>query len=167
MAGMRHYLLRTEWQLDAPVERVWEALSVPGEWPRWWRYLEAVVDLEPGDAQGVGALRRFTWTSRLPYRLSFDMRTTGLERPIYIEGLAAGELNGTGRWDLSTQGRIAHVQYTWDVAPAKRWMNRLAPLFAPVFEWNHHQVMRAGGHGLARHLGASLLAFHAAPGACR
>jgi hypothetical protein len=28
----------------------------------------------------------------------------------------------------------------------------------PVFEWNHHAVMRKGGEGLAERLGATLLA---------
>ena len=33
-----------------------------------------------------------------------------------------------------------------------------ADLLRPVFEWNHHAVMRKGGEGLARRLGAQLLA---------
>jgi len=36
-------------------------------------------------------------------------------------------------------------------------MARLAPLARPIFEWNHNGVMRAGGEGLARHLGVRLL----------
>ena len=33
----------------------------------------------------------------------------------------------------------------------------LAPLARPVFAWNHHGVMRAGGEGLARRLGVRLV----------
>ena len=40
----------------------------------------------------------------------------------------------------------------------KPWMNAVAPIAAPVFRWNHHQVMRWGGEGIARHLGCRLLA---------
>lgn len=36
-------------------------------------------------------------------------------------------------------------------------MNRLGPLPRPAFRWNHDLVMRQGGAGLARRLGASLL----------
>jgi hypothetical protein len=43
------------------------------------------------------------------------------------------------------------------VTTGKRWMNALAPLLAPVFAWNHDQVMAEGGRGLARHLGVTLL----------
>jgi uncharacterized protein YndB with AHSA1/START domain len=63
---LRQYSLVTQWHLEAPIERIREALVAPEEWPRWWRYVEAVVELEKGDAQGIGALRRYTWSSRLP-----------------------------------------------------------------------------------------------------
>ena len=33
---------------------------------------------------------------------------------------------------------------------------------APVFAWNHDQVMAAGGRGIARHLGVRLLAYEGA-----
>jgi hypothetical protein len=134
-------------------------LAAPEDWPRWWRFVQAVVMLERGDAQGVGALRRYTWSSRLPYRLTFEMRTTALARPRFIEGIAAGELNGTGRWELHSTGGASRVRYEWTVTTARRWMNLLAPVLAPVFAWNHDQVMLEGGRGLARHLGVRLLAF--------
>jgi uncharacterized protein YndB with AHSA1/START domain len=162
--GMRQYSLLTQWHLDSPIERIWEALVNPEEWPRWWRYVKEVVELEKGDAQGVGALRRYTWSSRLPYRLSFEMRTTALTRPTFIEGIATGDLNGSGRWQLSELGKTTRVKYAWTVSTAKGWMNLLAPILAPVFAWNHDEVMREGGRGLAQHLGVALLAFHGTGG---
>lgn len=155
---MSQYHLVTEWHLDAPIDGVWAALTTPQEWPRWWPFVQAVVELEPGDADGVGSLRRYTWSSKLPYRLSFELRTTVLERPTFIEGVAAGDLNGRGRWRLTAIGDTTRVQYEWTVTTEKSWMNALAPVLAPVFAWNHDQVMRAGGEGLARHLGVQLIA---------
>jgi hypothetical protein len=46
------------------------------------------------------------------------------------------------------------VRYEWRVRTTKRWMNLAAPLLAPLFAWNHDQVMCAGGRGLAEYLGA-------------
>jgi uncharacterized protein YndB with AHSA1/START domain len=155
----RRYGLTTEWVLAAPVERVWEALAAPLEWPRWWRYVDAVVPLRDGDADGVGAIRRYTWTSRLPYRLTFDMETTRVARPVRIEGVARGELNGLGRWELAPLAQGTSARYEWTVMTGKGWMNALGPLLAPVFEWNHDQVMAEGGRGLSRHLGVPLLAY--------
>lgn len=155
------YALVTRWRFDARLERVWQALQAPEAWPQWWRYVKAVTLVEPGDAAGVGAVRRFTWSSRLPYSLTFDMRTTRVDAPRAMEGVALGDLRGTGRWALRDEAGVADVTYDWEVATSKAWMNRLAPLLAPAFAWNHHEVMHEGGRGLARHLGVRLLAFEA------
>ena len=48
--------------------------------------------------------------------------------------------------------------YEWNVHTSKRWMNAMAPLLRPVFEWNHNWVMRNGGTGIAGLLGCRLLA---------
>jgi hypothetical protein len=45
---MSTYRLATEWRLAAPVESVWAAIARPADWPRWWRHVEAVTELEPG-----------------------------------------------------------------------------------------------------------------------
>jgi len=92
--------LEQSFEVSAPIERVWDALFAVDQWPRWWRYVIAVVEIEKGDAQGVGSLRRYTWSSRLPYRLSFNMRTTAVTRPTLMEGIASGDLDGNGRWRL-------------------------------------------------------------------
>ena len=154
---MKQFALTTHWHLDASIDRVWDALATPEDWPRWWRYVRRVETLEPGDADGLGSLRRYTWTSRLPYSLAFAMRTTVVRPPHALEGEASGDLDGKGSWSLQAIGETTRVRYDWTVAVARRWMERFAPLLAPVFAWNHDQVMRAGGEGLARHLGVALL----------
>ena len=122
-------------------------------WPKWWKYVQSVEELEAGDATGLGALRRYTWASRLPYRLSFSMRNTVVNSPHLLEGVAYGELNGMGRWSLSQEGVTTHVQYDWQVSTSRAWMNALAPMLAPLFRWNHAEVMAEGARGLARYLG--------------
>jgi uncharacterized protein YndB with AHSA1/START domain len=155
---MADYSFLTTWVLDAPIDRVWDALYDSEHWPEWWRGVERVRVLEPGDADRVGELSRYTWKSRLPYRLEFDMRTTRVERPHLVEGRAQGELTGDGRWRLfeGAHGSTA-VTYEWHVETTERWMNLLAPIARPVFGWNHDWVMKRGGEGLARRLGARLL----------
>ena len=83
---------------------------------------------------------------------------TRIEKPRLLEGTAAGELDGTGTWHLSESGGVVTVRYDWRVRTTKPWMRFVAPLARPVFAWNHHGVMRAGGEGLARRLGTVLLA---------
>ena len=154
---MARYEFLTTWCIAAPIERVWDVLYDSERWPEWWRGVERVRVLEPGDADRVGELSRYTWKSRLPYRLEFDMRTTRVERPHLVEGSAQGELAGQGRWRLFAGDGTTAVTYEWQVETTARWMNLLAPFARPVFAWNHDVVMRNGGAGLARLLGAKLL----------
>ena len=153
---MTDYAFVTTWRIEAPIQQVWDAIYHAERWPTWWKGVESVVELEPGDERGIGALRRFTWKSKLPYRLIFDMRMTRVAPPVALEGKASGELEGMGRWRLSPEDSWTTVRYEWNVRTTKRWMNWLAPLARPLFEWNHNIVMRQGGEGLARMLGARL-----------
>ena len=54
----------------------------PERWPEWWRGVEKVEKIKDGDANHVGAVHRYTWKSKLPYRLIFEMETTRVE-PIH------------------------------------------------------------------------------------
>jgi uncharacterized protein YndB with AHSA1/START domain len=154
---MSEYRFLTTWCLEAPIDPVWDAIHDSERWPRWWRGVERVVELEPADESGSGQLARYTWKSRLPYELEFEIRTTCVDRPHRLEGEATGELEGTGRWRLFASDTATAVLYEWNVQTTRAWMNRLAPVARPVFAWNHDYVMRNGAHGLARLLGARLL----------
>jgi Polyketide cyclase / dehydrase and lipid transport len=151
------YKFVTVWKIEAPVEKVWDAITDSLKWPEWWKGVEKVVELEKGDADGIGSLRRYTWKSALPYRLSFDMRLTKMEKYKYLEGDALGELQGKGIWHFKQDGNITTIRYNWDVSTTKAWMNLVSPLLKPAFEWNHDYVMKSGGEGLAKLLGAKRL----------
>ena len=154
---MATYRFVTEWTIEAPIEAVWEVLFDTQDWPSWWAYVEAVVELEPGDETGLGARRHLTWKTRLPYKISFDARVTHVEPPVALEAAVSGEVDGSGRWTLSGDGTTTKVHYDWNVRTTKRWMEWLAPLARPVFAWNHNSVMKRGGEALARKLGARFL----------
>jgi uncharacterized protein YndB with AHSA1/START domain len=144
--------LVSDWHLDAPVGRVWDELMAPDKWPDWWRAVKKVETISDGDATGVGAVRRFTWGTALPYSLSFNMTATRIEPMRLIEGRAQGELDGTGRWTLSPEGQGTHARYDWMVEITNPWQVALAPILRPVFAWNHHIVMRWGLEGLTSRL---------------
>lgn len=157
MARQPEYRLNTRWQLDAPLAAVWDAILHPEHWPQWWKGVEEVRLLEPGDLNGLGAVQRYIWKGALPYRLTFDMRVTGVVPLISLEGTASGELEGIGRWRFWREGEATVVGYEWQVRTTKWWMNALTPVAKPLFKWNHDLLMRNGGQGLARLLGARLL----------
>jgi uncharacterized protein YndB with AHSA1/START domain len=155
---MAHYSFTTTWRLTAPIAAVWTAIVEVERWPQWWRGVEAVTQLRPGDLNGVGAVHRYTWKSKLPYRLIFAMETTHNAPHRRLEGRAEGELQGTGCWRFAEADGVTIVRYDWNVQTARAWMNLLAPLARPIFAWNHDVIMAWGGKGLARLVGADLLA---------
>jgi uncharacterized protein YndB with AHSA1/START domain len=155
---LTHYRFLTTWLIESSRDDVWEILNDPLSWPDWWRGVVRVSELDGGDERRVGSRYRIAWRSRVPYELEFDFTVRSLQTCHRMEGEAEGDLEGTGSWRLFEDGGVTAVVYDWKVASTKRWMNLLGPVGRPVFEYNHDAVMRWGGEGLARRLGARLLA---------
>jgi hypothetical protein len=154
---MQAYTFVTTWKFKAPIEKVWKEINEPNDWPTWWKGVVEVVSLKEGDELGVGGVKRFTWKSKLPYRLSFDSRVVSVEPLKRIEGIAFGELDGKGVWIFSVDNEHTIVRYDWMVKTTKWWMNALAPIAKPAFEWNHDVIMGWGGEGLAKRLNCELI----------
>lgn len=156
---MRPYRFHTRWKLDAPRSAVCRAIEESLAWPEWWPGVEQVVELDPGDADGIASVRRYVWKSWLPYRLTFDVRVTCMERETMVEGIASGDVEGLGRWHFTSEGDATLVCHDWQVRPACWWLRLLSPLARPLFCWNHDLLMRQGGEGLARRLRTRLTAI--------
>jgi uncharacterized protein YndB with AHSA1/START domain len=152
------YRFLTAWLLDSPREPVWEAIYDQESWPGWWRGVEEAVEVRPGEESGVGTVSRMVWKSLLPYRVEFELTTTHVEPPHLLQADAVGELSGVGRWRFYEEDGVTAVLYEWNVSTSRVWMNLLAPVARPVFEWNHDWVMARGGQGIASLLGCRLLA---------
>lgn len=108
--------------------------------------------LKTGDENEIGAVRRITWKTALPYTLTFDSELISEEKYRRMEGRAFGELEGSGIWTFSTEKGATLVRYDWIVKTTKPWMNLLAPIARPFFKWNHDKVMQAGCDGLKERL---------------
>ena len=155
---MADYRFLTTWVVDAPREPVWDVIYATERWPEWWPGVEEVTELFHVEGGGVGSVYEHVWRSRIPYTVRFTATVTRAERPYLIEARATGGLEGTGTFRLFDGPGGTAVTYEWAVRTTKRWMNLIAPFARPVFAWNHHAVMKQGGEGLARGLGARLTA---------
>lgn len=150
---MTQYHFVTNWDVEAPVEQVFEVIGDSLRWPEWWRGIKAVREVSDHEPQGLGNRRRYTFRSFLPYDLVFEMQVTRVDEPVALEGHATGELEGDGRWSFTATATGTHIRYVWDVRTTRWWMNLLAPVARPVFAWNHGIVMDWGEAGLRRRLG--------------
>jgi hypothetical protein len=151
------YSFTTHWQLEAPIQPVWEAIYDSLEWPNWWKGVKSVEELKKPDNLGLNGSMRYTWKSVLPYSLVFNMRVIEKEAPVHLKGIAYGELEGQGEWHLTENAGITDIIYNWDVITTKKWMNSMAFLLKPLFRLNHNIVMHWGAEGLAKKLNVRLI----------
>jgi len=151
---MASYAFVTEWHLDAPIDRVYDAISDPLAWPDWWPSVTRVEEIRPPtDRTGVGRVMRMTFKGKLPYQLRFDMTVDRVERPSTLGGVARGELDGRGDWTLREDGNATFVRYDWTIRTTRWWMNLLAPIAGGAFKTNHDYVMQDGAKGICGLLG--------------
>lgn len=158
------YRLLTRWRTDASIEPVWNLILHSENWPRWWKGVESVHELETGDG-GLGNVRRYTWRSALGYRLRFEIKVTRAIPFTLLEGKASGDVRGWGRWHFQQAPGGTAVRYDWDVEIARPGLRLLSPIARPLFRWNHQHLMRLGARGLARELGRPVLCEAIPPGA--
>ena len=155
---MADYRFLTTWLLECERDRVWDVIYDQRAWPAWWRGIESVVEIDPGDEIGLGSHSRMTWRAKLPYDLVFEAKTRTIVRPHLIEAEISGELEGEWRWRFFEQDGVTAAIYEWNVRTTKRWMNAIAPFARPVFKSNHDWIMRNGATGMAALLEVPLLA---------
>ncbi len=154
---MPAYRFSTTWVLEADRERVWDVIYDSDSWHEWWPGIRSTTRLSDGDVHGLGQRGVYEWRARIPYTVRFEIVSTIVERPYRLGGNASGELAGAGLWRFYEEAGTTAVVYDWDVRTTKPWMNLFAPIAKPVFRSNHDWVMRNGGEGLARRLGAKLV----------
>lgn len=155
---MASYKFLTIWEIEAPITQVWDVINHSEQWPSWWNAVESVVEIAPGEPSGIDNIRRFTWKTPLAYKLTFNTRITRIQPPNLLELVANGEVEGIGLWELAAVDKVTIARYTWTVKTTKPWMNILARLIRPLMEWNHNEIMRQGGEGIAKLLDARLIA---------
>lgn len=146
---MTHYVLTNEWQLDAPVDRVWDVLLRSADWPAWWHGIRSVEQIESGDDSGVGMRLRQQWRSLLPYTLKLDLEILHVEQRRLLVGRATGDMAGTCTFAFDETPRGTTVRFEMNVRPTKTWMNLPVPFADRVVRLNYDVIMRRGGEGLS------------------
>ena len=152
------YAFFTRWHLAAPLHEVAAVIEDPTLWPSFWPSVSRAFRLSPPGPDGTGERFRILWRAPFGYELGFDTETTRREAGRLYDSVTEGDLRGRGRFVLQPTAEGTEVHYHWHVATRPQWMRAWAPVARPVFDWNHDQIMTAGGLGLARHLGARLIA---------
>ena len=154
---MAHYRFVTELRVGAPIGDVYRLLIEPEGWLDAWRDALRVDRVRNGDADGRGGAFEATVRAPFGYRLSARVAIAAADRPIRLDMVVVGDLQGTGRWDLAERGAATDVRFDFDVRSTPAWMDLLTPVFRPVFERSHHRVVRNAAEAAAASLDGELL----------
>lgn len=153
---MAQYSFLTTWCVESPWSQCGAWFTMPSGGPSGGEGSNPSKSWTP-EARSRWAASRARSGGAPSHIASGSTRTTRVETHRLIEGEADGELRGQGRWRFFESEGVTAVLYEWNVETTAAWMNLLAPLLRPAFEWNHNWVMARGGEGLARTLGVRLL----------
>ena len=130
------YVFIDEWDVDAPVEAVFEALADARTYPDWWGavYLDVEADCPPQ----VGCVSKHEFKGRLPYHLNTTSEIVRMDRPREFEVKVVGDLTGRGVWTLTSRNGRVHIRFDWRVLADRPLLRYLTPVLRPVFRWNHN-----------------------------
>jgi uncharacterized protein YndB with AHSA1/START domain len=140
------YIFLDEWDVDAPVEAVFDALADARTYPEWWRpvYLDVQADGPPEP----GRVSRQHFKGRLPYTLKTNSKIVRLDRPRSFEIEVEGDLSGHGIWTLTARDGRVHVHFDWRVNADRALIRTLTPVLRPIFRWNHNWSIARAQEGL-------------------
>jgi hypothetical protein len=147
------YHFITRWRVPGKVDDVYQIISHPADFPRWWPqvYLK-VEELSPGGGNGVDRCVRLLTKGWLPYKLRWVSCCIEADRPRRLAIRAEGDFNGRGIWTLEQDGGSVNVTFDWKLTADKPLLRYLSFLLKPIFSANHRWAMARGEEGLKREL---------------
>jgi carbon monoxide dehydrogenase subunit G len=148
--GLWNYYFCETWRVAAPIDRVWTAIRDLEAYSRWWTEFVEVKRLN--DLDGVGSQVAVHAKAALPYHMYFTLETVVEERPRLAIVKVWGDLDGEMRWQLETDGSGTNLIFDESVRTGKLLLNMFAPVFKPLFAWNHRVMMASGERGLQGYL---------------
>jgi uncharacterized protein YndB with AHSA1/START domain len=147
---MAQYQFVDTWHLDAAIDRVYDLVGEPLQYPRWWGdvWLSAEGDGgEPEPGKRIEVVTR----GFLPYRIRWALTCTEADRPHRVSLSMDGDFVGTATWLLSEgEGGVVTAQLDFRPDVRKPGVRQLTPVLRPLFSSNHRWAMRRGQEGAAR-----------------
>ena len=137
----REYLFIDEWDVEAPQERVFDALADARTYPKWWRPIYKEVEAEGPPEVGRVSTQRFS--AKLPYTLETRSKVVSMDRPNSFEVDVEGDLRGHGKWTLTPADGKVHVRFDWRVFADRALLRYLTPVLRPLFRWNHNEAINS------------------------
>ena len=127
------------YEFSLPPQGLWDIIEQVDQFERWWPWLED-FSLD-GDSLATGSVLYGVVAPPLPYRMRIQVELTRCERPVSIEAIVRGDLEGVARLDLRPQGNGSRVQVAWTVEMMQRPMRLASRVAHPLLQWGHDRVV--------------------------
>lgn len=146
-SASRPYDFVDEWDVRAPMQRVFDALADGRTYPEWWKPVYIAVETDGPPA--VGSVSRQHFKGQLPYHLHTTSTIVEYEPPHRVVADVQGDLRGRGVWTLTDRGDGAtHVRFDWSVFADRKLLRTLTPVLRPLLRANHNWAIVHAKAGL-------------------
>jgi uncharacterized protein YndB with AHSA1/START domain len=125
---------------DRDPDAVWEVLSRPEDFPRWWPWLRRV------DADGLieGTTARCHIRAPIPWSLHLSMQVERVVPVQRIEVRAGGDLEGPASLELAEHPEGTAARLMWELEPRGRLRHASGLMARPILQWGQDWVVSNG-----------------------
>ncbi|MCH7789925.1 MAG: SRPBCC domain-containing protein [Acidobacteria bacterium] len=126
--------------LDAPLERVWEAISAVDDYRSWWPWLRGF------DASRLEVGERWACTVRPPlgYELRFIIEHTDVRAPMMVRSVISGDIEGDADLALRERGDSTELQLRSRLRPRRKLLRTVARFSPWLASYGHDWVLDRG-----------------------
>ncbi len=148
------FCIRSDWLLNANIQRVRNVLNDPMSVLVWWSSVFIAGDALPETETGSPNFRaRFHTKGFLPHSFHFvaEIIETSPQRLVIR---TSGDFDGVGTISIEPSDFRTRAKVEWQVNVSQPYIRPFLRVFRRVFEWNHLWAMRQGQVGLEAYLQA-------------
>ena len=135
------YYFNSSWNIDAPLELIWNELINYKKWSAWCEGLEKIEPLDQFDHLQKGNNIRSIWKGALPYSITFDAVIKDFIQYSFLSFNVSGDLYGEGICHFLSSHDHTTINFIWNVSPTKLWMKMSSPFARPAFIKNHDHIL--------------------------
>ncbi len=136
------YYFNNSWNIDAPIELIWNEFVNYKQWSFWCDGLERMEQLDGFDHLQIGNNVRSTWKGLLPYRITFNSVIKDFMQYSFLSFNVTGDLHGEGLCYFLPSQDNTTINFIWKVSPTKLWIKVCSPFVRTIFIENHNYIMR-------------------------
>ena len=150
-----YYHFVSHWRMKGDIARVYELLTNPLGYSRWWKNSNLRVEqLEAGNAEGVNQVVRCQMDVKgwLSYTIKWQLRCAEANKPYHFASEATGDFVGRGVWSFKQNGPWVDITFDWNVSAEKLFFRYFSFLLKPFFVAKHDQIMKKWEESLREEL---------------